>query len=146
MHNKEYRSALVSADVRNWIAYQTRQLREDRGWSQEVLGERARTKQSAISRLEDPDYGKLTVSTLLSLASAFDVGLEVKFVSFSKFLEEYKNVSPDAMKVPSFSEDAELNAPSPYPLTEDVLGLLRINGGDTSAQSQVNFFAGIVAT
>lgn len=51
LHIKEYREELVRSEVRNWIAYQIRQLREDRGWSQEALGKRSGTGQSTLPGL-----------------------------------------------------------------------------------------------
>jgi hypothetical protein len=43
--------------------------------------------QNAISRLESPDYGKLTLTTLRRLAMAFDVGLIVRFVPFTEMVD-----------------------------------------------------------
>jgi len=43
--------------------------------------------QNAISRLESPDYGKATLTTLKRIASAFDVGLVVRFVPFTEFVD-----------------------------------------------------------
>lgn len=98
----EYRRGYVSAQVRNWVAYQIRALRKQREWSQAELAERAGKPQSVISRLEDPDYGKLTIQSLLDIASAFDVALSVRFVSFSEFLRRSEDVSPAAMTVESY--------------------------------------------
>ena len=44
--------------------------------------------QTWVSKLEDPNYGKLTISTLLKVASAFDVGLQIDFVPYSKVLSD----------------------------------------------------------
>jgi transcriptional regulator with XRE-family HTH domain len=88
LKSKKYRDAYVAAEVTTGIAYQIRALREQRGWTQWDLGNQLKKGQNAVSRLEDPDYGRLTVKTLTELASAYDVGLLVKFVPFSKFLTE----------------------------------------------------------
>jgi len=43
--------------------------------------------QNAISRLESPDYGKPTLTTLKRLAAAMDIGLAVRFVPFSELMD-----------------------------------------------------------
>jgi transcriptional regulator with XRE-family HTH domain len=78
----------------------------ERNWSQAELGSRAGMRQNAISRLEKADYGNLNANTLLRLASAFDVALLIKFVPFRKLVEEFADLSTQALSVPSF--DSEL--------------------------------------
>jgi transcriptional regulator with XRE-family HTH domain len=103
--DKEFRHAYAARHITTGIAYQIRALREQRGWSQAELGRQAGKPQSVISRLESPDYGKLSVQTLLELAAAFDVALMVRFVSFSDLLERTRDLSPEALAVPSFGEE-----------------------------------------
>jgi hypothetical protein len=43
--------------------------------------------QNAVSRLESPNYGKPTITTLKRLAAALDVGLIVRFVPFSELID-----------------------------------------------------------
>ena len=60
----------------------------------------------------------------------------IKFVPFSKFLEEHKDVSPNAMSVPSFAQDigllsgigeisqssqAQAFIPTTFPLIDDLV-------------------------
>lgn len=99
--NKNYRSAFVEESVKTGIAFQTRALRLRANWSQKELGEKSGKPQNVISRLENPDYGNFTIKTLLDLAAAFDIALSVKFVSFSELLNQLRNVSPEALAVPS---------------------------------------------
>ena len=43
--------------------------------------------QPRISELETPGERKLTIETLLRLASAFDVALQVRFVPYSELVD-----------------------------------------------------------
>jgi transcriptional regulator with XRE-family HTH domain len=106
LSRKPYRDAYVAENVRTGIAYQIRALREQRNWNQGTFSDELGKPQSVTSRLEDPDYGKMSLATLLEVASAFDVGLVVKYVSFPEFLRQYKDVSADAFRVGSFAKDA----------------------------------------
>jgi transcriptional regulator with XRE-family HTH domain len=104
--SKEYRDAFVEENIRSGIAFQIRALRKRHQLSQGELGARAGMAQNVISRLEDPEYGKFTINTLLALAAAFDVALSVRFVSFSYLLSSLENLSPEALAVPGFTEEA----------------------------------------
>jgi transcriptional regulator with XRE-family HTH domain len=95
----------VRARINIGIPHQIRALREQRGWSQSELGRRTKKPPNVINRLENPESGLNTIRTCLELASAFDVALIVKFVSFSRFLNEFQDVSPQQMEVPSFCND-----------------------------------------
>lgn len=107
---KKYRDAYVRENVRTGIAYQIRAMREQRNsMSQEALGKLLDKPQSTVSRLEDADYGKHTLQTLLEVASAFDVALLVQFVTHSEFLRRTQDVSPNALKAAAF-QPRELDA------------------------------------
>jgi transcriptional regulator with XRE-family HTH domain len=104
MLSKRYRDAYVAENVRTGIAYQIRALRQQRGpMSQKDLGRLTGKPQCVVSRLEDPDYGRFTLQTLLDVAAAFDVALLVQFVSHDEFLRRTRDVSPEALEVPSFA-------------------------------------------
>jgi len=83
-------------------------MREKRGWTQAQLANLTGMTQNGISRLEDENYGNLTVNTILRIAEAFDVALIVKIVPFSKFLQEYKDVTETGLVAESFAEDKGL--------------------------------------
>ncbi len=107
---KKYRDAYVRENVRTGIAYQIRAMREQRdSMSQKLLGKLMGKPQSVVSRLEDPDYGKLTLQTLFQVAAALDVALLVQFVTHSEFLRRTENVSPNALRVSAF-DPRELDA------------------------------------
>src|SRR5262249_28742618 len=82
--------------------------RERRQLSQKALGKAVGVKQEWISKLEDPNYGRLTISTLLKVASAFDCGLIVDFVPYSRILNSSTHLTPASFDVPSYSEDLAL--------------------------------------
>ena len=71
------RTRFVDSHVNKTIAFQIRSLRGD--LSQEQAVEKLGMNQNAISRLENPYYGKSTLTTLKRIASAYDVGLLVEF-------------------------------------------------------------------
>lgn len=113
LKNKRYRAAYLAQHIRTIIALQIRRMREDRGWKQSDLGDVSGKPQNVISRIEDPEYGKLTVQTLLDLAAGLDVGLVIKFVPFSRFLREYEDVSMSNLSVDSFLEEFDSNPDGP---------------------------------
>jgi transcriptional regulator with XRE-family HTH domain len=104
LSRKKYRDAYVAENVRTGIAYQIRALREQRGWNQGRFSAELGKPQSVTSRLENPDYGKLSIKSLLEVASAFDVALVIKYVNFPEFLRQTRDVSTESFKVESFGD------------------------------------------
>ena len=100
------RDAYRQAEVVTALAHQVRAIRDQRGWTQRELAAKLGTSQSNIARLEDPSYGKLSLSTLLDLARVFDAGLQVKFVSLVDMLNETFHPNPSTRQVPAFEEEA----------------------------------------
>ena len=107
LNNKEYRDAFVRSSVFSWIAFQIRELREQRELSQTDLASLSGKKQSVISRIETSGQSGMNLSTLFEVASALDIALLVKFVPFSRWIQEYEDVSPAAMGVVSYPEEKE---------------------------------------
>ena len=105
LRNKKYRDAFVSSRVSNTLALQIRVMRQERGWSQAHLAKLLGTSQNAVYRLESPQYGKPSITTLKRLASIFDVGLAVWFAPFSKLVDRVMNLSTEDILVPSFHDD-----------------------------------------
>lgn len=107
LKSKPFRDAYVSAHLTQGLAFQIKALRTQRGWSQKELATRLGLNgQSAVARMEDPSYGKLSIATLLKLSSIFDVALSVRFNSFGKFINDREDLSTSALSVESF--DCEL--------------------------------------
>jgi transcriptional regulator with XRE-family HTH domain len=113
LKDKKQRDAFVSSHINTGIPFQIRALRDQRGWSQNELGEQIPEKamtQENISRLEDPNYSKFTLTTLKRLASAFDVALMVRFVPFSELINWEINLSTESLIVTSFPEESYFQA------------------------------------
>lgn len=110
----EARARFVESNLSKELAFQIRALRDNKEWSQPELAQKIATSQNAISRLENPNYGKATITTLKKLAAVFDVGLVVRFVPFSQLVNWESGtpyiengLSPESMDVPSFAEEEE---------------------------------------
>ena len=80
--------------------------------SQEEAVKKLGMNQNAISRLENPYYGKATLTTLKRIAAAYDVGLLVEFVPFSRLIDRASGtphldpgLGPSTMNVRSFEEE-----------------------------------------
>jgi len=83
----------MEAAVDQGIAWQIRINRQLRGMSQKDLATAIGTKQSAVSRAEDPEYGAHRLETLKQIANAFDCALSVRFVSFGQLAEDGERLS-----------------------------------------------------
>ena len=103
---------MVSSNLSEGIAFQIRATRDKRGRTQAELARESGMTQNNLSRLESPDYGKQTISSLKRIAEALDVALVVRFIPFSQyinwlsgtpFLDE--GLRPEALAVPSFEEE-----------------------------------------
>lgn len=107
LKKKGFRDAYVKSHLTHGLAHQVRALRIQRGLTQKDLADKLGLKtQSAVARMEDPSYGKLSIVTLLKLSSVFDVALSVRFVSYKNFLSEREDLSPVALCAESFEDEA----------------------------------------
>jgi transcriptional regulator with XRE-family HTH domain len=102
--SKKYRDGYLQSRVRGYIAYQIQALREKLDMTQEAFANLTGKKQSAISRLEDTEYGRVSVQTLLDVASATNVALVVKFVSYPEFLDQTRLMAPEALQPDTIQE------------------------------------------
>jgi transcriptional regulator with XRE-family HTH domain len=87
-------------------------MRDREKLSQEQLAEIAGMNQNAISRLENPFYGRPTITTLKRIAAVLDVALVVRFVPFSRLVDWVSGtpfvdsgLSMESTAVPSFGQE-----------------------------------------
>lgn len=109
LQSPEAREGFVEEGVTSFIGMQIREIRESKGWTQQELANRCDMHQSSIGRLESDDYHGYSVETLRRVALAFDVGLQVLFVPFSKLVDDAVFMDERALCPPSYAEDEELN-------------------------------------
>ena len=110
---KQYREAFVESNISEALAFQIRNLRQNKKWTQAQLARKSKFKQEAISRLENPDYGSYTLNTLKKLSTVFDVALLVRFVPYSELLDRVTNKLENDANVKSFDEDILLSSDVP---------------------------------
>jgi len=103
--DQEYRHAYADAAVEQGIAWQIRINREKRGWTQGQLAKAIGTKQSSISRIEDPEYGSHSLQQLMKVAHAFDCALIVKLAPYSTLARESKCLSEQHLFVASYNDE-----------------------------------------
>lgn len=104
-HDTEYRHAYMEAAVEQGIAWQIKFNRESRKISQKKMAELLGTQQSAVSRLEDPEYGAHSLETLKKVANIFDCALLVRLVPYSILARELECLSKDELIAEAFSEE-----------------------------------------
>src|ERR1700722_19750402 len=108
---KSERERYLRASLNVLIPSQIRALRLEEGWTQLQLGQEADMKQARISAVETPGAVKFNLETLVRLAAAFRVGLQVRFVPFSKMLDWENRFSQDDFHVMRIDEDKAFTEP-----------------------------------
>src|ERR1700733_5485030 len=109
------RAVMVAENLSEGIASQIKATRDAQGMTQAGLAEATGMSQNNISRLENPEYGKHTVSSLKRIADALDVALVVRLVPFSQYIDWLcgkpyldRGISVSALAVPEYAKDAGL--------------------------------------
>jgi transcriptional regulator with XRE-family HTH domain len=105
LQEKTYRDAFVASQIRIALPFQIRALREQRGWTQAQLAEKAGMLQPRISAMERPGGSKFTLETILRVAAALDIAFIGRFASFSELVGWTESFSPDIFMIPSFEND-----------------------------------------
>src|SRR5262249_18522171 len=88
-----YRDGFVADHVRTRLALLFRALREQRGWSQAELARRTGKPQSVISRIEDPDYGRLSLQTIFEVAAAFRLPVYIDLPNWDEWFRLMEDMS-----------------------------------------------------
>jgi transcriptional regulator with XRE-family HTH domain len=103
LESDKRRDGFVADQVRVRIALLVRALREQREWSQSDLGRVMGKPQPNISRIEDPDYGKLSLQTLFELASAFKLPLYIDMPEWDDWFRMMSDMSSRNLRRGSFN-------------------------------------------
>lgn len=103
--NRDTRESYVRSKLSVLLPAQIRSLRLRRGMKQAELGTEAEMKQGRISVLERIGEVSFSIETLIKLASAFRVGLVVKFVPMSEMLAWENAFMPDEFDVAPVERD-----------------------------------------
>ena len=106
------RESYIRAKLNQLIPSQIKALRLREEWTQAQLGEESEMKQARVSAMEKPGEVAFTLETLIRLASAFRVGLQVRFVPYSKMLKWDNSHSQDTFSATPIEEDREFLTPS----------------------------------
>jgi len=112
-NDKEYRDLFVEEQIFSRLPLKIRNMRKRRNLKQRELAAKARVAPEWITQVENPNYGRFTLRTLLKIAAAFDVALFVDFVPYSRILNDATNLSQESFDVPSAKEDIGLRDPKP---------------------------------
>lgn len=126
--SSEYGDAFWEENITTGIAFQVREMRASRGWTQQELGVRAgNMAQERIHHIENPDYGRLSVTTLKRLASAFHVALEVRFISYSELVDRMLSRTPEMLSPPAIENDPGLQLVEHVPSDAQMERLLAVH-------------------
>ncbi|MCA8313225.1 helix-turn-helix transcriptional regulator [Burkholderia multivorans] len=138
LRRKTYRDAYVRSLVEQGLAIQIKEMRLSRGLTQRQLAEQLSLgSQSAVARLEDPSYGRMTLATLAKVAAFFDVAFTAKMVPYTRFLVDMDDLSPESMRVESFEREDEIGAIENSP--EFLLQRRELNTSTANNQGTIAF-------
>jgi transcriptional regulator with XRE-family HTH domain len=105
--SKKYREQFVAAQAKRALPFQIRALMKKKGWSQEKLATESGLTQGVISRAADPNYGNLTINTIVRIAGGLDVAYLGLLVPFSDLAKWFSTLSEESVQVLSFDEENE---------------------------------------
>jgi len=93
-----YRKSFFRRQAENEIATSIRTLRKKRNKRQSDLAKEAQMKQSAISRIEQAEYGGWSLNTLFRVADALDARLRVIFEPSETVMEHYREMESETIE------------------------------------------------
>lgn len=109
--SKTFRDQWASDTFSMSIAIQCREIRLQRGYTQEELAKRSGLKQSVISRIESGRWDG-TVATLKKVAVGLACVLRIQFVSHGDYIRWILTIQAEGVSlVPSYAEDAAAGFP-----------------------------------
>jgi transcriptional regulator with XRE-family HTH domain len=123
LKDRGYRTRFFRGRVQDEIAYQLRIARKKRNLTQPQLEKLSGMKQSAISRIEQAAYSRWNFKTLLRLAGALDVRVNITLDPAEDVIKEYERRERNLLV-------------SEY--TENTLSPQTLLGNWTSASASVN--------
>lgn len=97
LRDHEYASGYSESFVLCFIAAQVKTLREQRGLSQDALAKKIGTHQPAVARIENCNNIP-SLRTLLKLAEAFNLRVNVSFETFEDLPEQVAEFSLESLK------------------------------------------------
>jgi transcriptional regulator with XRE-family HTH domain len=103
--SKKYRGAFVESYLKRSIPYQITALRKKAGLSQEQLAEASGLTQGVVSRAENPNYGNLTLNTVLRIAGGLNVAFVGEFVSFRELEERVDHLAERTASMSNFKDE-----------------------------------------
>ena len=115
LESREKRESYIRAKLNHLIPSQIRALRLRERWTQKQLADESCMKQARISAVETPGVVNFNLETLIRLAAAYRVALQVRFVPYSAMIGWENNYSQDTFAVTRIEDDGEFISPSPSP-------------------------------
>lgn len=104
--SKAFRQTFVESEVKRGIPFQMRALLKKQQLSQKELAKLSGLTQGAISRALNPNYGNLTLNTIIRIAAGLDVAFVGAFVPFSRLIENHESLSEELSgAVETFEEE-----------------------------------------
>lgn len=142
LSKKEYRDAFVRQLVTQGVGLQIREVRKSLNLNQSALSKKiGNSGQPEISRWEKGEVVP-SLTTLLKLASAFDVGLVVTFVPFSEIVDFAESRTTEKNRPVTLAKDAALrlmaslhtqSIPRPAAFLPDTTEVARVPGPEITA-------------
>jgi len=142
--SKRYRESFVASVVKRMLPLQIKVLRKQRGWSQAELAKQSKLTQGVVSRAEDPDYGNLTINTLVRIAAGFDCAFVGRFVRFSDLADWYTRLSDEkSLEIESFEKESTESSRKPASSEQLLVTTWRVPSMAQTHQEIGMYFASI---